>query len=192
MAQTLGGIGASRLERSCGRPPDSIRFGPTARGIERAEVYLSTHFFEPHRHDTYAIGITAAGVQTFHYRGSGRVCLPGQLHVLHPNEVHDGAAGPDEASGYRILYIATELVRDALVGQALPFVADPVQKMTPVVSPIVSVLADIDEPIDEIRGAEIAAAVADSLVALNNRANPPKTPTNNKDSEIGPDCPSPH
>src|SRR6059058_499345 len=184
MAQTLGGIGASRLERSCGRPPDSIRFGPTAHGIERAEVYLSTHFFEPHRHDTYAIGITAAGVQTFHYRGSGRVCLPGQLHVLHPDEVHDGAAGTDEGFGYRILYIATELVRDALVGQALPFVADPVQKMTPVVSPIASVLADIDEPIDEIRGAEIAAAVADSLVSLSNRANHTISTTNIKAVEL--------
>jgi|SRR5206468_4711616 len=98
MAQTLGGIGASRLERSCGRPPDSIRFGPTAHGIERAEVYLSTHFFERHRHDTYAIGITAAGVQTFHYRGTGRVCLPGQLHVLHPDEVHDGVQERMKAS----------------------------------------------------------------------------------------------
>ena len=184
MAQTLGGIGASRLERSCGRRPDSIRFGPTAHGIERAEVYLSTHFFEPHRHDTYAIGITAAGVQTFHYRGSGRVCLPGQLHVLHPDEVHDGAAGTDEGFGYRILYIATELVRDALVGQGLPFVADPVQKMTPVVSPIASVLADIDEPIDEIRGAEIAAAVADSLVSLSNRANHTKSTTNIRAVEL--------
>ena len=44
---------------------DSIRFGPSAYGVERAEVYLSTRGFDPHRHDTYGIGVTTAGVQTF-------------------------------------------------------------------------------------------------------------------------------
>jgi AraC-like DNA-binding protein len=95
MPQTLGGVDANRLERSCSLRSDSIRFGPSAQGVERADVDLSTCAFEPHRHDTYAIGITTAGVQVFHYRGSRRVCLPGQLHVLHPDELHDG--------GYRTL-----------------------------------------------------------------------------------------
>ncbi len=54
----------------------------SAVGLERAEVYLSTCAFERHRHDTYAIGIITAGVQTFRYRGTRRVCLRGQLHVL--------------------------------------------------------------------------------------------------------------
>jgi len=61
MRQTLRGVDADRLERSCNRR-DSIRFGASAFGLERAEVYLSTCAFEPHRHDTYAIGITTAGV----------------------------------------------------------------------------------------------------------------------------------
>ena len=145
---------------------DSIRFGPSAHGIERAEIYLSTCAFEPHRHDTYAIGITTAGVQTFHYRGSLRVCLPGQLHVLHPDEAHDGAAGTDSGFGYRILYIAPELVREALAGRALPFVADPIQELVPAAGLIASLLSDIDEPIDELSAAEFAVAVADALVSL--------------------------
>lgn len=166
MRETLCGIDGDRLERSCSRCSDSIRFGPSAHGVERAEVHLSTCAFEPHRHDTYAIGITTAGVQTFRYRGSRRVCLPGQLHVLHPDETHDGAAGTDDGFGYRILYIAPELVREALAGRALPFVADPVQEPTPAARPIVSLLADIDEPISELRCAEIAAAVTDGLLSL--------------------------
>src|SRR5258708_30101751 len=93
MPRTLEGAVADRLERSCSRGADSIRFGAGAPGIERAEVHLSTYAFEPHRHDTYAIGITTAGVQVFGYRGSRRVCLPGQLHVLQPGESDDGAAG---------------------------------------------------------------------------------------------------
>jgi hypothetical protein len=67
-------------------------------------------------------------VQRFWYRGTRRTCLPGQLHVLHPDEIHDGGAGTDEGFGYRILYIAPELIREALDGGALPFVADPVPK----------------------------------------------------------------
>ena len=159
----------NRLERSCGRRPDSIRFGPSAHGVERAEVYLSACAFEPHRHDTYAIGITTAGVQTFRYRGSRRVCLPGQLHVLHPDETHDGAAGTTDGFGYRMLYIAPELVRDALAGHALPFVADPVQEPTATGRPIAALLGDIDEPINELSSAEIAATVADALLSLSGR-----------------------
>ena len=166
MPQTLGGVDADRLEQFCNRRSDSIRFGPSARGVERAEVYLSTLAFEPHRHDNYAVGITTAGVQTFRYRGSQRVCLPGQLHVLHPDETHDGAAGTEDGFGYRILYLAPELVRDALPGRALPFVGDPVQELIPTARPIASLLADIDEPISELRCAEIAVAVADGLLSL--------------------------
>ena len=148
---------------------DSIRFGPSAYGVERAEVYLSTRGFDPHRHDTYGIGVTTAGVQTFGYRGSQRVCLPGQLHVLHPDETHDGGPGTEDGFGYRILYIPPELVRGALGGRALPFVADPVQEPTPAVRPIASLLADIDDPISELSCAEIAVAVADCLLSLSGR-----------------------
>jgi AraC-like DNA-binding protein len=170
MPRTPGGIDIERLERyGDGRRSDWIRFGPSAPGVERIEVHLSTCAFEPHRHDTYAIGITTAGVQTFRYRGSRRVCLPGQLHVIHPDETHDGAAGTGDGFGYRILHIAPELVRSALGGGALPFVADPVQEPTPAARSIAHLLDDIDEPIGELGCAEVAAAVADGLLSLGGR-----------------------
>ena len=168
MPATLGGDDAHGLERSSSGSPDSIRFGPGAPGIERAEVNLASAF-APHRHDTYGIGVTTAGVQVFGYRGSRRVCLPGQLHVLHPDEPHDGGPGTDGGFGYRILYVAPELVRDALGGGALPFVADPVQEPTPAARPVAALLADIDEPISDLGRAEIAAAVADGLASLGGR-----------------------
>jgi AraC-like DNA-binding protein len=169
MGETLGGGPAGGLERSCGRRRDSIRFGAGAPGLERAEVYLSASAFQPHRHDNYAIGVTTAGVQTFRYRGSSRVCLPGQLHVLHPDETHDGAAGTDDGFAYRILYVAPELVRDALGGCPLPFVADPVQAPTPATRLVASLLAGIDEPISDLARAGIAAGLADSLRSLGGR-----------------------
>jgi AraC-like DNA-binding protein len=169
MPPTVRGADADRLERSCGRRADSIRFGPSAYGVDRAEVYISTRGFDPHRHDTYGIGVTTAGVQIFRYRGSQRVCLPSQLHVLHPDETHDGGPGTEDGFGYRILYIAPELVRDALGGRALPFVADPVQEPKPAARPILAMLADIDDPLSELSCAEIAVAVADCLLSLSDR-----------------------
>lgn len=167
MRETLGGPDADRLERSRGPGRDSIRFGAGAAGLARAEVYLSACAFEPHRHDTYAIGITTAGVQTFRYRGARRICLPGQLHVLHPDETHDGAAATDAGFGYRILYLAPGLVSEALGGGALPFVADPVlQPATATWVLLGSLLRDIDEPISDLARAEIAATLADVLRTL--------------------------
>jgi AraC-like DNA-binding protein len=132
-------------------------------------VYLYATAFEPHRHDTYAIGITTDGVQTFRYRGSRRVCLPGQLHVLHPDETHDGAAGTAEGLGYRILYVAPALIRDALGGGSLPFVADPVQKSITATRHVAALLADIDEPVSDLARVEIAAILADVLHTLSGR-----------------------
>jgi AraC-like DNA-binding protein len=159
MPETLRGVDVGGLERSC----DSIRVASRGHGIERVEVHLRAVAFEPHRHDTYAVGITTHGVQRFRYRGADRVCLPGELHVLHPDETHDGRAGTADGFGYRILYIAPELVREALGGAGLPFVADPVQRAAPA---MVDVLGDVDEPIDELAAAAIATAVADTLASL--------------------------
>jgi AraC-like DNA-binding protein len=169
MRPTLGGAGAGGLERSCSRRQDWIRFGPSAPGIERAEVRLSGHGYEPHRHDTYAVGVATAGVLVFRYRGSRRVCLPGQLHFLHPDERHDGGPATGDGLGYRILYVAPETVRDALAGRALPFVADPVQELTPAARPIASLLVDIDEPVSDLGSVDIATVVADGLLSLAGR-----------------------
>ena len=162
---TLEGVDPDRLERSCsGR--DAIRLGAGAPGLERAEVFLSAVSFELHRHDTYAIAVTTAGVQTFRYRGSTRVSLPGQLVVLHPDEPHDGAPGTADGFGYRSLYVAPELVQDALGGAPLPFVADPVQEAPSARRLVVSLLADLDEPISDLALVDLVAAIADTLSAL--------------------------
>src|SRR5258708_19986419 len=67
-----------------------MRLGRSARGLERVEARFVGQAFSPHRHDSYAIGLTLEGVQTFRYRGAQRLCLPGECHVLHPDELHDG------------------------------------------------------------------------------------------------------
>ena len=105
-------------------PDDHIRHGPATPGIERLEVHLARRPFAPHRHDTYAIGITLAGVQCFNFRGRRWHGLPGQCHVLHPDELHDGMAGTGEGFAYRILHVDPALLQLALGGGPLPFVPD--------------------------------------------------------------------
>ena len=128
MSGTLGGGGPRSLERLC--KPDSIRVGTGADGLQRLAAHFSHGGFSPHRHVTYGIGVTTAGVQTFRYRGAQRICLPGQMHVLHPDEMHDGLAATSAGFGYRIVYVEPSQLADAiqvLRGRPapLPFV-DPV------------------------------------------------------------------
>jgi hypothetical protein len=184
MWETLRGVDPDRLERSCSGLRDSIRFGSGAPGVERAEVFLSSLAFEPHRHDTYALGITTAGVQTFRYRGSRHVCLPGQLHILYPDETHDGAAATGDGFSYRILYLAPALIHEALGGDALPFVADPVQSPTPATRVVASLLQDFDEPLGDLARVEIAVAVADVLRALAVRPEGRRSPIDNRAVEL--------
>ncbi len=140
--------------------------GAGADGLQRMEAYFSARGFQPHRHDTYGIGITTEGVQAFRYRGEQRICLPGQLHVLHPDETHDGAAATTDGFCYRIVYVAPDLIRNALEGRALPFVADPVQDHTPASGHLAALLFDIDQPITDLARTEAAANLADLLAHL--------------------------
>jgi len=153
----------------------SVRLGTGAPGLERAEIQLSEWGYQPHQHDTYGIGITVTGVQTFRYRGQLRVCLPGQLHILHPGETHDGAAVTGHGLGYRILYLAPEFVRGALGARPLPFVADPVQALSPATRRMARFLADIDEPVSDLHRIEIAVAAADALSMLAGRPGHDRT-----------------
>ena len=168
MDGTLGGGDPRRLERLC--RPDSIRVGTGADGLQRLAVHFSRGGFSPHRHVTYGIGVTTAGVQTFRYRGAQRICLPGQMHVLHPDETHDGVAGTSAGFGYQIVYIDPDLIGEALDGRALPFVSDPVH---PASAALASLLADLDQPFSDLRRTEAAAHLADLLVRLAGRSSPP-------------------
>jgi AraC-like DNA-binding protein len=169
MTQTLGRDLPGRLERSCNGArrkagdADEIRIGSSAPGIERLAARLHGRAFAPHRHDTYAIGITLSGVQAFRYRGMSRQCLPGQCHILHPDELHDGAAGTEDGFGYCILYIDPSLVQQALGGRPLPFVADPVVDGSNLPADLGVAILDFDGDIDALAATELAVAIADLL-----------------------------
>ena len=147
-------------------------------------MYLSECSFEPHRHDTYTISLTTSGVQTFRYRGARRVSLPGQLVVLHPDEIHDGAAGTADGFGYRALYLAPELVHDAFAGHGLPFVVDPVQPSTQETRRLAALFEAFDDPVSDLARAEFAATVADALRGLGGRPPERATPVDSRAVEL--------
>jgi AraC-like DNA-binding protein len=162
--------GAPRLERSC----NWMRAAPPSDGIERIEAYFAGHGFDPHRHDTYAIGYTIAGVQAFRYRGAGRQSLPGEVFVLHPDETHDGRAGTPAGFHYRILYIEPRLIGAAL-DAPLPFWREPVSNDRRLARAIRPALDDLAAPLEELRRDQIVVEIADALVASGSGARPAPT-----------------
>jgi AraC-like DNA-binding protein len=149
-----------------------MRAGEGSGQVQRLEVYFPRHGYAAHRHDTYAIGMTLKGVQEFRYRGLARHCLPGQCHILYPDELHDGVAASEGGFRYRIAHIAPRLIQDALGGQALPFVIDPVVRLTPKQLRLLSLIWDMGEPIDDDKETEIAVAASDALKEIAGGAAP--------------------
>lgn len=101
---------------------DWVRHSTLAMGVEQIEARFHGNAYAMHRHDTYAIGRTLAGVQNFHYRRSRRNSLPGDTLVLFPDEAHDGQAGTDQGFAYRLVYVQPSLIQQILGGHALPFI----------------------------------------------------------------------
>jgi hypothetical protein len=90
-------------------------------GIQRLRARFCGHAYDPHRHETYAVGLTERGIQAFSYRGAACASTAGRVIVLHPDEVHDGHAVEPEGFSYRMLYVDAAAISEAIGGSgALP------------------------------------------------------------------------
>lgn len=124
--------GDVRLERLCTETSaDWIRTAEVIGGVALLEAWFQGAAYQKHRHDTYGICLTDRGIQSFDYRGAAEISTPGEVVVLHPDEVHDGQAGTEAGFGYRMLYVEPSLISEAvreIRGRhgALPFVHTPV------------------------------------------------------------------
>jgi AraC-like DNA-binding protein len=137
-------------------------------GVERLQARFHGHAYDPHRHETYAIGITRDGAQGFRYRGETRVSRAGQIMVLHPDEQHDGHAAVPEGFSYRMIYVDPALIGQALDhqgagGRALPFVAEAVTRDGALAALLAEAFADFPGGFDALAGAALLAGLADAL-----------------------------
>lgn len=149
-------------------------------GIEHARAFFRDIAFSPHRHDTYAIGYTTHGVQTFRYRGTGHHARPGDVFVLHPDELHDGRQGDSGGYGYRIAYIDPQRISDALGGGALPFVCGAVSADGKLERAIKDFFPDTAESGDPLFEAEALTHLADVLRECSDCARPSSDKTDRR------------
>ncbi|MBV8763933.1 MAG: AraC family transcriptional regulator [Hyphomicrobiales bacterium] len=158
-----------RLERSCGpSPTDWIRQAPADAGVARIEASFSGHAYDLHRHDTYALGYTLSGVQSFDFRGARHDSLPNNVVVIFPDEMHNGRAGARCGFRYKMLYIEPRLLRDALgeTARGLPFLRVPISTSRPLLEALLQALDDLDHPLEGIERDQIIFSVAQALLAL--------------------------
>ncbi|PZM14109.1 AraC family transcriptional regulator [Rhizobium tubonense] len=166
MGEDVSGNVFAGLERSCETPQaNGIFSAPAYPGIERIQAQFRGDAFDLHRHDTYALGVTIRGVQTFRYRGERRYSQPGRVIVLHPDELHDGGAATEDGLVYRMLYLEPSLLVRCL-GAArigLPFVDDPVLVDDRLANLLLGALGDLDRELDELFVDDFVSRVADGL-----------------------------
>lgn len=158
------------LEQSCAS--DWVRSAPYQPGIHRIEAYFGAEAYKPHRHDTYSIGCTIGGVQSFDYRGERSHSTAGRLIVLHPDEMHNGHAGSDEGFHYRMLYLEPSLVRKALGSSAstLPFVREAVFSDARLQRAVFAAFENFNEVLEPTALDEIVFLIAEGLLAQDQSA----------------------
>ena len=99
------------------------------QGVECFSARFVSHVFDRHSHETFSIGTTFGGVQSFRCRGERRDSTQGHLMLFNPDEPHDGWAGVRGGFAYRMLYVSVGGVSQ-LVGKGggmftTPVVSDP-------------------------------------------------------------------
>ena len=83
-----------------------------------------------------------AGVQAFNYRGAMRHSLPGQVLILHPDEIHDGHCSDEAGFSYRAAYVPPTHVQTVLGGAELPFVSNGVSTNPALIAAAFSMVID--------------------------------------------------
>ena len=141
------------------------------------EAFFSGAAYAPHRHDTYSLGITLGGVQSFSYRGSYHNSEVGRCFVLHPDELHDGQAGTEVGFRYRVAYIDPIDIQNVLGGKALPFIEGGISSDPRLLRAISALLSGFEHELDEL---EYQDGIYDLAMALQQVAGSDKQDNGNR------------
>jgi AraC-like DNA-binding protein len=144
--------------------PDFLLVDQPYPGLERLKARFRGHAYDPHRHETYAIGLTEYGMQAFRYRGAERTSTAGKTLVIHPDESHDGHAGEATGFAYRMLYIDPALIRSARTDYpSSPFVPDVVADDPDLADALTEAFEGFPGPLAPLAAASLIARLADAL-----------------------------
>jgi AraC-like DNA-binding protein len=161
-------------------PSDQIRFEEPSAGLQRLTAQFGGHAYDLHRHETYAVGLTLWGAQSFQYRGALRTSRGGQVMVIHPDEAHDGHAGVDQGFAYRMLYVDPASVSAALDGANPPFVPDVVADDPALAGLLHEAFADFPQALEPLALDAIVGRLAEFLAARGDGAKPKPSKTSHQ------------
>lgn len=101
---------------------------PELHNLELLHAKYTQHSFARHMHEGFAIGVIEQGGLKFSYRGKMNVAAPGCINLVIPGEAHDGAAASPEGWTYRMFYLDSAVMEQAVYEisgetEKLPFFA---------------------------------------------------------------------
>jgi len=149
--------------------PDWAHFQPGAlEGVTLMKAHFTKHAFERHSHETYSVGVTLSGVQTFHCGGALHASLRGNVILFNPDEAHDGQRGTQEGFGYAMLYVPRQVMEDCRDAQAgidapLHFTA-PVVRDAPTGVQLLRAIEAAGQAQESLRAQELTRAVLTRLL----------------------------
>jgi AraC-like DNA-binding protein len=154
---------------------DWARFRPgPMEGVTLMNAHFQEHAFERHSHETYSIGLTHAGVQTFNCGGTFHASLPGDLILFNPDQAHDGKRGAPEGFGYSILYVPETVVADCAdeeAGIVLPrHFRQPVVRDGVVARQFAQAVAALNQPGESLRAEELTRQVLAAILIRHGEA----------------------
>jgi AraC-like DNA-binding protein len=155
---------------------DHIRFDEPHASLQRLAARFGGHAYDLHRHETYAVGLTLWGAQSFHYRGALQTSRGGQVMVIHPDEAHDGHASVDAGFAYRMLYVDPASVSAALEGNP-PFVPDVVADDPVLAGLLHEAFADFPQALEPLAVDAVVERLAARLAARSDDRPPSRRTT---------------
>lgn len=156
-------------------PHDWARFQPGAmEGVTLMKAHFQEHAFERHSHETYSIGLTHAGVQTFNCAGALHASLPGDLILFNPDQAHDGKRGAPEGFGYSMLYVPADVLADCAdreAGIVFPrHFSQPVVRDAILARQFAQAVAAINQPGERLRAEELTRDVLAAILVRHGEA----------------------
>jgi AraC-like DNA-binding protein len=99
--------------------------------LEAMHAHFERHVYHRHSHETYSLGVTDVGAQSFTCRGAAYTSAAGMVMAFNPDDPHDGQATDGFGFTYRMIHIGPELMSTVLADAAgrpvgLPLFAEPV------------------------------------------------------------------
>lgn len=76
--------------------------------VEAMHAHFRDHVYHRHSHETYSLGVTDAGAQSFTCRGAARTSAAGMVMAFNPDDPHDGHAAAESGFTYRMVHIWPE------------------------------------------------------------------------------------